>query len=218
MKAIGDRARAYLATMGLFLACLVAMAVMASAKPPSPSSAAAERPETTERLSEPRVVQGVPCMGYVSTDADGRLVSCVLSEEHDFGHVVLPANTQIRRFHPDGSPKDVHLGRPTRYDGHLVRGSGPGDWMAGFTPAGRLAYGFLTDRETIDGISCERGTFWGEITGGVIVQFHPDGKLKSCRLAAPAQIAGRAFRKGERIWLDEQGTPVPKPGPETAAR
>ena len=80
--------------------------------------------------------------------------------------------------------------------------------MAGFTPEGRLAYGFLADRETIDGVPCQRGTVWGEITGGVIVEFHPDGKLKSCRLAAPAQIGGRAFRKGERIWLDERGAPM----------
>src|SRR5262249_49634092 len=201
-------ARAYLVTAVLFLVCVVSMVVMTTAGPPK----SPEPPETVERLATPRGIQGVPCSGYARYDADGKLVSCVLSEEHDFGHVVLPANTQIRRFHPDGSPKDVHLGRPSRYDGHLVRGEGPGEWMAGFTPEGRLDYGFLVEPETIDGVTCQRGTFWGEITGGVIVKFHPDGKLKSCRLAADAQVAGRTYSKGQRIWLDEQGTPTPEPG------
>jgi hypothetical protein len=83
--------------------------------------------------------------------------------------------------------------------------------MAGFHPDGSLDYCFLVDRETIDGLQCEEGTFWGEVTGGVIVQFHPDGKLKSCRLAADATIAGQTFKKGKRIWLDEEGKPMPKP-------
>jgi len=202
--------RAYLATLGGFLACVVSMAVIASARPASP--AVAERPETVERLHTPRIVQGIPCKGHARYDADGKLAGCVLSADHDFGHLVLPADTQIRRFHPDGSPKDVHLGRPSRYDGHLVRGEGPGDWMAGFTSEGRLAYGFLADRETIDGVPCERGTFWGEITGGVIVKFHPNGKLLTCRLASGAEIDGRRYRKGDRIWLDPQGSPTESPG------
>jgi hypothetical protein len=207
MKTIGSRARAYLVTACLFAACVASMAVMASAGPPP----GAEKSETVETLKEPRVIQNVPCAGYARFDADGRLLSCTLSREHTFGRLVLPANTQIRRFHPDGNPKDVHLGRETRFDGHLCRGEGPGGWMAGFTPDGRLEYGFLVEPETIDGVRCERGTFWGEITGGVIVRFHPDGRLKTCRLAADAQVGGRTYRKGERIWLDPQGAPMPEP-------
>jgi hypothetical protein len=209
MNTIGSRARAYLVTVCLFTACVASMAVMASAGPPP---ASAEKPETVERLREPRVIQGVPCAGYARFDADQRLTSCTLSEEHAFGSLVLPANTQIRRFHPDGSPKDVHLGREARFDGHLLRGEGPGGWMAGFTPEGRLEYGFLVERETIDGVPCERGTFWGEITGGVIVRFHPDGRLKTCRLSADTLVGGRTCRKGERIWLDPQGAPEAGPG------
>jgi hypothetical protein len=207
MKTMGRRARAYAMALALFLACVVSMVVMASAKPPKD----APPRETTERLSEPRVVQGIPCESYARFDAEGRLLSCNLSEEHAFGGVVLPAHSQIRHFHADGSPKDVHLGRDTRYDGHLCRGEGPAGWMSGFTPEGRLAYCFLVERETIDGVVCERGTFWGEITGGVIVQFHPDGALKSCRLAEDARIGGETYRKGRRIDLDPSGAPVPEP-------
>jgi hypothetical protein len=207
MKTIESRPRAYLLTVCLFAACVASMAVMASAGPPK----GVEPSERVEKLREPRIIQNVPCTRYARFDADGRLLSCILSQEHAFGRVVLPANTQIRRFHPDGSPKDVHLGREARYDGHLCRGEGPGEWMSGFTPDGRLEYCFLVERETIDGVLCERGTFWGEITGGVIVRFHPDGRLKTCRLAAGAQVTGRTYRKGERIWLDPQGSPLPEP-------
>ena len=207
MKSLPQPVAGYLVAGLLFVSCLGLMAVMASARPHAP----AEPPGTVERLTEPRVVQGVPCQGYVRLDPGGRLMSCVLSAEHTFGRVVLPANTQIRSFHPDGAPNRVHLGRDTRFDGHLCRGEGPGGWMAGFYPDGRLDHCFLKERETIDGLLCESGTFWGEITGGVIVQFHPDGTLKSCRLAADATIAGESFRKGRRVWLGAAGKPEAKP-------
>ena len=104
MTSIGNRARAYLTTLVIFVACAAAMAVMSSARPPAATSA--EKPETVERLTAPKVVQNVPCEGYARFDADGTLVSCTLSEEHDFGHVVLPAHTQVRRFHPDRNGGD----------------------------------------------------------------------------------------------------------------
>ena len=150
------------------------MAVMASAGP----RRAREKSERVEKLGETRVIQSVPCAGYARFDAEGRLLSCILSEEHAFGRVVLPANTQIRRFHPDGSPKDVHLGREASSRRPPSAARVPADGWPGSRPR-TPEYGFLVERETIDGVPCERGTFWGEITGGVIVRFHPDGRLKT---------------------------------------
>jgi len=209
MKKIDDPISPFVVAGLLFLTCVGLLALMSSAKPSKPTEPAPDG--TVEQLATPRIVQGVPCSGYVRFDAEGRLESCILSQEHTFGPAVLPANTQVRHFRPDGTPEDVHLGHDARYDGHLCRGEGPGSWMTGFHPDGGLKYCFLVDRETIDGFLCERGTFWGEVTGGVIVEFHPDGKLESCRLAADATVAGQAFRKGQRVWLDAEGKPTPAP-------
>ena len=214
MNKPSHRSRPFIVAGVLFLSCAGLMLLMTSTQP----SERKDGPGTVDRLEQPRIIQGVPCSGYARLDPNGRLESCILAEEHAFGPAVLPANTQIRHFRPDGTPQDVHLGHDTRFDGHFCRGEGPGGWMAGFHPDGRLDYCFLVDRETIDGVPCEKGTFWGEVTGGVIVRFHADGKLKSCRLAADAIVAGESFEKGKRIWLDPAGKPEPEPEPGPGRR
>lgn len=196
----------YLVALALLVACVGAMVAMSTSPPPRPRP----KPEhASEKLEVPRDIQGVPCTGYASFAADGRLTGCILARDHAFAGVTLPANTQVRRFHQDLMPKDVHLGKDTVLDGHDCLGRGPGEWMAGFHPNGRLAYCFLSVDETIDGVPCRHGSFWGEITGGVGVSFHDDGRLESCRLAAGVTIAGQSYEKGARIALDREGRVLP---------
>jgi hypothetical protein len=78
--------------------------------------------------------------------------------------------------------------------------------MTGFHPNGHLKYCFLVTDETIDGVPCRRGSFWGEVTGGVIVRFHDNGRLATCRLDADFTLAGRTFDRGKRIHLKPDGT------------
>ena len=144
------------------------------------------------------------CTGYVQLAPDGHLSSCILAREHAFGEILLPAQTQLY-LRPDGSVRDAHLGKDTTFDGHVCLGRGPGEWMSGFHPNGRLSYCFLVRDETIDGVPCRHGSFWGEVTGGVIVKLHDNGRLASCRLAADITVAGKPFEKGARIWLDREG-------------
>lgn len=194
-------------------ACALAAAILlasvgvmiALSRTTPPKSAEEQRASNRELLDAPRDVQGVPCRGYVELDAAGRLKSGILDRDHAFGPVALPVNTQFH-LRPDGTVKDVHLGADTSFDGHASLGRGPGEWMTGFHPNGRLAYCFLVADETIDGVPCRRGSFWGEITGGVIVRFHDNGALATCRLAADATIAGQRYAKGARIALDPDET------------
>jgi hypothetical protein len=190
----------------LFLACVGLLIVMAHAKPTK--VAQPQGPAGRETLDAPREVQGVPCSRYVELAPDGHLDSCILARDHAFGSIALPANTQLY-LRPDGSPKDVHLGKDTLLDGHNCLGRGPGEWMTGFHPNGRLEYCFLVADATIDGVPCRHGSFWGEITGGVIVRFHDNGRLATCRLTADVTLAGQTVTKGKRITLDPEGKVVP---------
>jgi hypothetical protein len=190
----------------ILCACVAVMVALSRSKPPK--SVERLRASSREMLDAPRVVDGVPCRGYVEVDAAGRLKSAILDREHAFGPVALPANTQFY-LRSDGTVKDVHLGADTTYDGHACLGRGPGEWMAGFHPNGRLEYCFLVVDETSDGVPCRHGSFWGEVTGGVIVSFHDNGRLASCRLAADVTIAGQNYTKGARIALDPGGKVLP---------
>jgi hypothetical protein len=207
MKAPAPAPRPYLWAGALFAACVGIMVALANTEPPKK----AVRPETTsEELDAPREIQGVPCKGYAALGADGTLLGCILARDHAFGAVTLPANTQIRSFHPNSVPKDMHPGANVSIDGHICIGTGPGNWMAGLHPNGRLAYCFLAQDETINGVPCRHGSFWGEVTGGVIVRFHDNGSLASCRLAADVTIGGQQLKKGQRVNLDPNGT-IEKP-------
>ncbi|MCU0621906.1 MAG: hypothetical protein MUC69_10435 [Gemmatimonadales bacterium] len=188
----------------MLLACVGVMLALSRAEPPK--SAEEKRASHREMLDSPREEQGVPCRGYVELDAAGQLKSGILDREHAFGPVTLPVNTQFY-LRPDGTVKDVHLGADATYDGHTCLGRGPGEWMTGFHPNGRLAYCFLVAGEAIDGVPCRRGSFWGEITGGVIVSLHDNGRLAACRLAADVTRTGQMFKKGKRITLDPEGNP-----------
>ena len=206
MTAAGRTVSAWLAAAALLVACVGVMLLLAADPQPRPAPHSAA---VSERLDAPQDIQGVPCTGYASFTPDGRLSGCILAREHSFGRVALPANTQVRRFHENLVPKDVHLGSDGVLDGHACLGRGPGEWMTGFHPDGRLAYCFLVADATIDGVPCRRGTFWGEVTGGVIVSLHDNGRLAACRLAADVTIAGQRYTKGARIGLDPEGKVVP---------
>lgn len=201
----------------LFAACVSLMAAFATAAPSKAEAGAPahrdDRPAPEvrgESLRTPREIEGIPCSRFARYSSDGKLVNFVLAREHTFGTVTLPADTQVS-LRPDRSVADVHLGRDATFDGHTCLGRGPTEWMTGFHPDGGLAYCFLAKDETIDGVPCRRGSFWGEVTGGVIVQFHPGGRLSSCRLSAAHTVDGKAFAKGARIHLDDRGRPVAGP-------
>jgi hypothetical protein len=202
MRRRNPNATACALAAAILLTSVGVMFALSRAKPPK--SVKEQRTSTRELLDAPREEQGVPCRGYVELDAAGRLKSAILDREHAFGPVALPANTQFH-LRPDGTVKDVHLGSDSTFDGHTCLGRGPGEWMTGFHPNGRLAYCFLAGDQVIDGVPCRRGSFWGELTGGVMVSFHDNGALATCRLAADVTIAGQSCGKGARVALDPEG-------------
>jgi hypothetical protein len=130
-----------------------------------------------------------------------------LARDHSFGTIVLPVRTEVT-LRPDGTPSTLFLGEDATLDGHLCRGKYPRGWVSSFFPNGRLRSCYVAKLETIDGIPCRAGSFWGEVTGGVVVVFHDNGRLQACRLAGDVTITGRTFRDGARIELDAAGVPV----------
>jgi hypothetical protein len=193
--------RAYLVAALLFLAAAGLMLLLARSEPPKRAQRQAQ--PAGEVLKAPREVQGVPCTGPLRVAADGRLISCTLARAHAFGSLLLPARSEIL-MHRDGSGV-VKLPSDTRLEGHLCRSNAYGDFSAGFYSTGLLKWCYLVDDETIEGVPCRHGSFWAEITGDLMVEFHPNGRLAGCRLAAAVTLAGDRHAKGERIALDTEG-------------
>jgi len=108
---------------------------------------------------------------------------------------------------PKAAPRPA-LGRETLETPREVQGV-PCSGYVQLAPDGRIEYCFLVADERIDGIPCRHGSFWGEVTGGVIVRFHDNGRLAACRLVADVTLAGQTFAKGKRISLDPEGNVVP---------
>jgi hypothetical protein len=178
-----------------------------------PKGKAASKPEArSERLLEPKEVQGVPCTTRVWYQPDGKLKSCVLARETAFGTLTLPAGSQVY-FDAELRPATVFLPGDTVIEGHLCIGEGH-DAMTVFHPNGRLKFCNLRNPETIDGIPCQKSTAWIWMTHhGAATTFHDNGKLSNCLLFADVTIEGQTFKKGKHISLDREGKVVARRGP-----
>jgi hypothetical protein len=167
------------------------------------------------RLSADTLVDGIRCAhtGRAYAEffvASGRLAECPLAHDDDVGGHSLPAGTWVI-LDAEGRLSRAWLSRDTRIGSMLCKGTGYKDWITEFHPDGALRMCFLAEPETIQGIPCRKGTFWGEVTGGVGVYFHEDGRLRSCGLARSVTIEGVRYRRWERIWLDPEGRPTTRP-------
>jgi len=157
------------------------------------------------RLARPETIDGVPCAERAWISADGRLESCTLAEATDFPGVRLPAGTRVG-FAAPGRLDCVFLPGPTAIEGHVCRGRGHG-FQTCFHPSGRLRFFNLERPETIDGVPCQRSSFWTEVlVGRAGVELHADGSLAGCLLAAPLERDGVRLDRGSRVALAPDGT------------
>jgi hypothetical protein len=193
-------------TVALFVVSTLALVAMDAA--PN-ARAVAKQAERVERLDAEREIDGVACMTRVSYHPDGRLRSCVLARDTVFpSGLELPTGTQVG-FDDQGVPERAFLPANMVLDGHHCIGTGTHDAMTTFHPNGRLRFCNLADVELINGLPCQRSSFWIWITqGGAGTYFHDNGALQSCLLAADVTVGGQVFRKRDHLRLDRDGTPL----------
>jgi hypothetical protein len=181
--------------------------MVAMALSPGPQVPATDTAQTTRRrLEAPEVIGGVSCdrTPYAHVYRSGAVASCPLAHDTTIGSHKFPRGTWVQ-LAPDGRLTSVWLPRDWSVQGHTCRGTGNRGWSVTFHPTGTLAFCYLAGVESIDGVPCQRGTFWMEIwrfarrTAPLGVSFHPDGSLAQCQAARDFSLAGISYRKGEIV-------------------
>jgi hypothetical protein len=148
-------------------------------------------------LDQSKQIQSYECAkGYAWFYADGKLKSCTLTHDTDFGVARAPAGSWIT-LDEDGRPKLLQLNHDTPILGYKCRGGnrilGPGEGATtAFYPSGKLEECWLAEDQDVQGIPCAHS---GMFTGDSSVKFYESGKVKSCSLAKDY----RGQRRGEKF-------------------
>lgn len=180
----------------------------------APPVVAQETQLRTITLEQPTTIDGVPCGPTGKAKArlydSGRLESCPLAVDHVMEGHTFGAKTWIY-LDQHGALTSAWLAQNTRIQNHTCKGTGYDGWVTEFYRGGRLKLCYLAEQATIQGVPCRKGSIWGEISGGVKVSFHENGALASCSAAHDFSLAGRNFKKRERVQLDPNGRPISTP-------
>jgi hypothetical protein len=165
------------------------------------------------KLTAAETVDGVSCAPTGRTSAgifaSGRLHACPVARDTTIEGQRFPAGTWIY-LTEDRSLWRAWLIRDTDLSRVRCKGTGFQGWSVEFHPGGMLAMCYLAGEQTLDGVPCREGSFWGEVTGGVKVHFHPNGRLRTCQLARAHTQGGVKYGRRDRIELDTAGAPVPR--------
>jgi hypothetical protein len=174
---------------------------------PNPLTAQQQPALEHKKLASPAVIDGIPCAPTGSWHAQfypsGRLASCPLAVPTTLAGHRLPAKTWVQLTEA-GRLEGVWLPQDSYLDAHLCRGSGNRGWSVTFHPTGALRLCFLAQEEVIDGIPCQKGSFWNELRGGnrTGVVLREDGRLKRCQAARDFTRNGVPVKKWEVVLID----------------
>ena len=146
-------------------------------------------PQTTrKKLDKPTMIQGYLCAkDYAWFYADGKMKSCTVNQETQFGEALLP-NGSIVYLKPDGSRDEVQLAHSTRIHDVLCDGGGPlgpaEGSIVGLYPSGKLKLCFLAEDQEVQGVPCAHGGIIATLTGpDPGISFYESGQLRACRLS-----------------------------------
>jgi hypothetical protein len=164
---------------------------------------AAEPNAVRDKFVHDTTVQGRPCArGDAWFYPNGALNQCELSRPTSLGDLRIPRGSVIELW-PTGTAHYVTLSRQTVLAGYRVRGAsrlGLRGTTTTFYRNGELHSIYLVKNQTIQGVPC-RGGSWNTFTdpsgNATLVEFYPDGKLESCKLA---RNYGE-FKAGQRVVL-----------------
>ena len=147
-------------------------------------SAATHTQKHRKTLAEVTEIQGYSCAkGYAWFYPDGRLASCTIAQDTEFGVAKAPAGSWIT-LTADGKPMFLGLSHNTPILGYTCLGGsflGPSEGAStAFYPSGKLKQCWLAGDQEVQGIPC-RGS--GMFSGDSGVQFYESGKLHTCEVS-----------------------------------
>jgi hypothetical protein len=194
------------------LVAILAAVLVLPFLPPARPAAAQDAELVRRKLAAPVVVDGIPCAATgrarAAFHASGRLESCPLAEELEVQGHRFPAGSWLH-LTAAGRLRSAWLARDTELQGHVCKGTGHQGWAVDFHPSGDLRHCFLAREAEIQGVPCRKGSFWGEVTGGVFVAFHEGGALRSCAAARAVVVQGQPVRARQRVHLAPDGALLP---------
>lgn len=155
---------------------------------------------------EQSVASALPCFKE-SYDDEGRIEWCTLARDAQVSGHAFPEGTRLG-FDSEGRLDCCFLARDTALQGHQCRGKGH-NYQTCFHPNGTLRFFSLVEPEHIQGVLCDKSTFWKWVfSGNAGVELHDNGSLKGCLVAEDVQIQGKPFKKGGRVAFDPAGKVV----------
>lgn len=134
---------------------------------------------STQTLSEPTEINGVPCQVEVETNANDVITSCTLSRDYAISGNVLPRGTRVL-FSDTGALTRCKLGRETVLSGVDL----PSNSWVTFDVQGHMQTCGLAADTVIQGHLCKAGA------DVYCPWFFPDGKLSLAWLAKDEEIDG----------------------------
>lgn len=165
----------------------------------------AKKRSIKKTLAHPMDIQGIFCSGDVFFYETGELSLCELARDDTISNHALPAGTVVQ-FRTDRTMEWCFLSKDAKLQGHVCRGSGRGGWQTAFHSNGILKVVWLAQDEEIQGVTCQKASFWSDVFGGGVgVAFHDNGRLAKCKLAKAVTIENIAFKKGDQIKFDRNG-------------
>ena len=179
------------------------------------SATGAQRPSDVggRKLTAVTVVDGITCAptgrAYAYFFASGRLKACPLARDTVLFGQSLPQQTWVE-FTIEGRLRHTWLPHDVVLSGRLCKGEGYKKWSVLFHPSGALALCFLPNETVIDGVPCQRGTFWNELRGGgkTGAFFHENGRLQRCQVSRSFALNGQQVEKWDVVQLDANGRRV----------
>jgi len=178
-----------LISLALFGGLMLGIACFGGSAPPSQ--------QYRRTLTQVTEIQGYPCAkGYAWFYHDGKLKSCTLAHDTDFGVARAPAGSWIT-LDTEGRPKILQLVHDTPILGYKCGGGnrvlGPSEGATtAFYPSGKLELCWLAEDQVVQGVPCARS---GMFSGKSGVEFYESGKLRACKLS---QAYGK-LRRGARF-------------------
>jgi hypothetical protein len=135
------------------------------------------RSHHSQKLTAPTEIEGHPCAAaYAWFFNDGKLPSCFVSREAEFGKLTVPKQSWIFVGH-DATPRFVFLAHDAAVNGHLCRGGG-NSYSTALYPDGSLRICWLAVDSEINGVPCMRANFAKDVfVGGVGAASRPNGAL-----------------------------------------
>jgi hypothetical protein len=145
-------------------------------------------------LLEETEIGGFACQRWIWWYEDGRLENLELAQDRNVQGHAFPRATRLF-FDREGRLAHAWLSQDTVIDGLPCRGRWKID--TAFHPNGRVKAFFPPDDLALSGVLCEASVFHP-------VYLHADGKLRRCKLAAPATLDGHTHAAGEVLELPER--------------